>query len=63
LYSNESLTKEISALEILSNGTIDGFIVCSEEAQKITRLSFEIINDGTPIVMFDRIADGGIAIR
>jgi LacI family transcriptional regulator len=58
--SNESLAKEISALEILSNGTIDGFILSvSEEAQTLQDYSHftEIINDGTPIVMFDRIAD------
>jgi LacI family transcriptional regulator len=46
---------------MLSNGTIDGFIVSvSEEAQK--NQDYEhfsaIINDGTPIVMFDRIAEG-----
>ena len=59
--SNESLTKEISALEILSNGTIDGFILSvSEEAQKLQHYSHftEIINEGIPIVMFDRIAEG-----
>ncbi|MDA6071894.1 LacI family transcriptional regulator [Flavobacterium sp. AC] len=58
--SNESLEKEIHTLEMLSNGTIDGFILSvSEEAQKLqdyTHFS-AIINDGTPIVMFDRIAD------
>ena len=58
--SNESLEKETHTLEMLSNGTIDGFIVSvSEEAQKnhdYTHFS-AIINDGTPIVMFDRIAD------
>ncbi|MDR7208099.1 LacI family DNA-binding transcriptional regulator [Flavobacterium piscis] len=59
--SNESLEKEIHTLEMLSNGTIDGFILSvSEEAQKLQEYSHfsEIINDGTPIVMFDRIADG-----
>lgn len=58
--SNESLEKEIHTLEMLSNGTIDGFIVSvSEEAQKLRDYSHfsNIINDGTPIVMFDRIAD------
>ncbi len=58
--SNESIEKEISTLEILSNGTIDGFIVSmSEEAQKLQKFNHfsEIIKDGTPIVMFDRIAD------
>lgn len=58
--SNESLEKEIHTLEMLSNGTIDGFILSvSEEAQKLQDYQHfsEIINDGTPIVMFDRIAD------
>ena len=47
-------------LEMLSNGTIDGFIVSvSEEAQKKHQYEHfsAIINDGTPIVMFDRIAE------
>lgn len=58
--SNESLEKEIHTLEMLSNGTIDGFILSvSQEAQKLQDYSHfsAIINDGTPIVMFDRIAD------
>lgn len=58
--SNESLDKEIAALEMLSNGAIDGFILSvSEEAQKLGKYEHfkSIINDGTPIVMFDRIAD------
>lgn len=58
--SNESLEKEIHTLEMLSNGTIDGFILSvSQEAQTLQDYSHfsAIINDGTPIVMFDRIAD------
>jgi LacI family transcriptional regulator len=58
--SNESIEKEINTLEMLSNGTIDGFILSvSEEAQKQHEFNHfkEIINEGTPIVMFDRIAD------
>src|SRR5690606_9394149 len=58
--SNESLMKEIHTLDMLSNGTIDGFILSvSEEAQKQNeyRHFADIINDGTPIVMFDRIAE------
>jgi LacI family transcriptional regulator len=58
--SNESLEKEIAALEMLSNGTIDGFIVSiSEEAQKLQKFRHfqTIINEGTPIVMFDRTTD------
>ncbi len=58
--SNETLEKEISALEMLSNGSIDGFILSiSEEAQKLEQFGHfkSIINEGTPIVMFDRIAN------
>ncbi len=58
--SNESLEKEISALEMLSNGTIDGFLLSiSKEAQKAQKFDHfkTIINEGTPIVMFDRVAD------
>ncbi len=58
--SNESLEKEINALEMLSNGTIDGFILSiSEESQKLKKFDHftTIINEGTPIVMFDRIVD------
>jgi len=58
--SNESLKKEIHTLDMLSNGTIDGFILSvSEEAQKQNEFQhfIDIINDGTPIVMFDRIAE------
>lgn len=58
--SNESLQKEISTLEMLSNGTIDGFILSiSEEAQKLQEFNHfkEIIVEGTPIVMFDRVAE------
>ena len=58
--SNESIDKEIAVLEMLSNGTIDGFLLSiSKEAQKLQKFDHftSIINDGTPIVMFDRIAD------
>ena len=58
--SNESLEKEINALEMLSNGTIDGFILSvAEESQKLQEYNHfkNIVNEGTPIVMFDRIAE------
>ena len=58
--SNESLKKEISTLDMLSNGTIDGFILSvSAEAQQLQEFNHfkEIINEGTPIVMFDRIVE------
>lgn len=58
--SNESLEKEISTMEMLSNGTIDGFILSvAEETQK--KQSFkhfkDTIADDIPIVMFDRISE------
>lgn len=58
--TNESLEKEINALEMLSNGTIDGFILSiAEESQKLRKFDHftTIINEGTPIIMFDRIVD------
>lgn len=58
--SNESLDKEVHILDMLSNGTIDGFILSvSEEAQKLQKFDHfnQIINDGTPMVMFDRTSD------
>ena len=58
--SNESLEKEIHTMDMLSNGTIDGFILSiSEETQKQQEFKHfkEIISEGIPIVMFDRISD------
>jgi LacI family transcriptional regulator len=58
--SNESLEKEKNTMNMLSNGTIDGFILSiSEEAQKLNEYNHfkDIINEGTPMVMFDRIVD------
>lgn len=58
--SNESLEKEAHTLEMLSNGTIDGFVLSiSEEAQKQHEYNHfkEIISEGTPIVLFDRTTD------
>lgn len=58
--SNESLEKEIHAMDMLSNGTIDGFILSiSEETQKEQDFKHfkEAMADDIPIVMFDRITD------
>jgi LacI family transcriptional regulator len=58
--SNESLKKEIHALDMLSNGAIDGFILSiAEEAQAAQSFDHlkEIIEDGIPLVMFDRVTD------
>lgn len=58
--SNESLEKEIHAMELLSNGTVDGFILSISEESQIKDY-FEhftdCINDDVPIVMFDRVTD------
>lgn len=58
--SNESLEKEIHAMELLSNGTVDGFVLSiSEESQKQNYFEhfIDCINDDVPIVMFDRVTD------
>ena len=56
--SNESFTKEVINMEMLANGSIDGFIL---SISKETLLEqdyhhfIETINQGMPIVMFDRV--------
>ena len=58
--SNESYEKEAETLEMLSNGSIDGVLlsIAEETEMKNDFSHFEnIINEGTPIVMFDRVAD------
>lgn len=59
--SNESFSKEQEVMDMLNNGTIDGFIVAiAEETQSLKDYKHfrDIMNSGTPIVMFDRVADG-----
>ncbi|AWI25443.1 LacI family DNA-binding transcriptional regulator [Flavobacterium pallidum] len=58
--SNESFDKEVINMEMLANGSIDGFIMSlSKETQykgdfhHIT----EVINQGMPVVMFDRVTN------
>jgi LacI family transcriptional regulator len=58
--SNEMLDKEISSLQLLANGSVDGFILAiSEETQIKNETSHFVktINQGLPIVMFDRVAN------
>lgn len=58
--SNESQKKEEQVMEMLNNGTIDGFIVSlAAETQTSKNYSHikNTLNSGTPIVMFDRVAD------
>lgn len=55
--SNESFTKEKQALDLLSNGVVDGFILSvAEESQRknLTQHFQHVLRDGLPIVMFDR---------
>ncbi len=58
--SNESFTKEIINMEMLANGSIDGFIlsISKETLLKQDYHHFHAtINQGMPIVMFDRVVD------
>lgn len=56
--SNESYLKEVKTMELLKNGTLDGIIISlSEETEKNQNFDHfkEIINEGIPIVLFDRV--------
>jgi LacI family transcriptional regulator len=56
--SNESFTKEIINMEMLANGSIDGFIlsISKETLLKQDYHHFHAtINQGIPIVLFDRV--------
>lgn len=58
--SNESFDKEVLNMEMLANGSIDGFIMSlSKETQlkKDFHHITEVINQGMPVVMFDRITN------
>lgn len=58
--TNESLEREKKALDLLSNGSVDGFILsCARETQTENSIDHfkNIIDQGTPIVMFDRVAN------
>lgn len=58
--SGESFDKEVVNMEMLANGSIDGFIMSlskeTMEKQDFHHLR-EVVNQGMPIVMFDRVAD------
>ncbi len=58
--SDESFDKEVLNMEMLANGSIDGFIMSlSKETQfkaDFHHIS-EVINQGMPVVMFDRITN------
>lgn len=56
--SDESLDKEKEAIQTLTNGVVDGFIIALSEETQIKK-SYEhlkyVINSNKPIVMFDRV--------
>ena len=56
--SNESFSKEVINMEMLANGSIDGFIISiSKETQQLQDYHHfnETMNQGMTIVMFDRV--------
>ncbi|WP_299366653.1 LacI family DNA-binding transcriptional regulator [Winogradskyella sp.] len=56
--SNESFSKEVINMEMLANGSIDGFILSiSKETQQLQDFHHfnETMSQGMPIVMFDRV--------
>jgi LacI family transcriptional regulator len=58
--SDESFDKEVINMEMLANGSIDGFIMSlSKETQlkKDFHHISEVISQGMPVVMFDRVAN------
>jgi LacI family transcriptional regulator len=58
--SDESFDKEVINMEMLANGSIDGFIMSlSKETQQKRDFHHltEVINQGMPIVMFDRVTN------
>lgn len=58
--SDESYKKEVKSVEMLASGSVDGFLISlSKESQKKNAYEHlnEVINDGLPVVMFDRTSD------
>jgi LacI family transcriptional regulator, galactose operon repressor len=58
--SNESYEKEVLNMEMLTNGVVDGIIVsvAKETEKKDDYTHFkELINNGIPLVLFDRVID------
>lgn len=58
--SNESSLKEMNSLQLLSNGSVDGFIMSlSEETQVSNHIKHitDILEQDIPIVLFDRVSD------
>ena len=58
--SNEKKSKEINSLQLLSDGSVDGFIMSIAEEtqieQNVDHIN-EIIKQNIPVVIFDRVSD------
>lgn len=58
--SNELYEKEINSLHVLSNGSVDGFIMSISEgtqiADNVTHIN-ALLNQNIPLVLFDRVSD------
>ncbi|MCF4102563.1 LacI family transcriptional regulator [Gillisia sp. M10.2A] len=58
--SNNSFDKEVINMELLANGSTDGFIISvakeTQQKQDYHHLN-EVVNQGMPLVMFDRVID------
>lgn len=57
--SNNKYEKEEASLNLLSDGSVDGFILSiAKETQKLDKNNHfsKVIEDGYPLVMFDRVA-------
>ena len=58
--SNESYSKEVKTMELLKNGTLDGFILSLSEETQIKQ-DYEhlkhAMEQGVPIVLFDRVTE------
>ncbi len=58
--SDESFQKEVINMELLANGSIDGFIMAlSAETQEKNDFKHleEVVDQGIPLVLFDRVTD------
>ncbi len=58
--SDESFDKEVINMEMLANGSVDGFIMAlsgSTQRQNDFNHLREVIEQGIPIVLFDRVTD------
>ncbi|MDJ0646189.1 MAG: LacI family DNA-binding transcriptional regulator [Flavobacteriaceae bacterium] len=57
--SNNKFKKEVECLDLLSDGSVDGYILSvAKETQKLGQYKHfqKIIDDGYPITMFDRVS-------